>query len=326
MRVSIIIPTSNRRETVLRTVDAVLRQGYPASDCEIIVVVDGGSDGTAEALRAFDSERRLRIVEQENRGPASARNEGFRAADGELLIFLDDDMICSPGWLRAHILAHASSGGEEFVGMGGIYATPDGPPSLAADEFSNGIGTEYLLHRDSPDRPWPGNVWSFANTSIRRKSFESAGGFDERFRMREDCELGARLLKLGIRQRFVGDAVAYQHCDKSPERLVRDAERFAEYDVLFLKTHPGLLPHDFLAKIRCEARWKRAMRHWISRRVGLADVILRPVCAMGDRRQAPGALRKLALRALLFRSGLHWYSRMREIAGVPPEDLAGREL
>lgn len=221
MRVSVIIPTSNRRDTILRTVEAVLRQDYSASDCEIIVVVDGGSDGTAEALRKLDIESRLRIVEQENRGPAGARNSGLRVANGDLLIFLDDDMMCTPGWLRAHVAAHASSDGDEIAGMGAIYADPDDPPTLAADVFSNQIGAEYLLHRDSSDRPWPANVWSFANTSISRKKLESAGGFDERFRMREDCELGVRLLNSGIRQQFVGDAVAYQHCDKSPEQLVR---------------------------------------------------------------------------------------------------------
>jgi len=323
MRVSVIIPTSNRRETVLRTAQAVLRQDYPVPDCEIIVVVDGGGDGTAEALRRLDIESRLRIVEQENRGPASARNSGFQVANGELLTFLDDDMLCTPGWLRAHVAAHASSDGDEIVGMGAIYADPEDAPTLAADVFSNGIGSEYLLHRDCPERPWPKNVWSFANTSIRRKKLESAGGFDERFRMREDCELGARLLNAGMRQQFVADAVAYQHCDKSPERLVRDAERFAEYDVLFLETHPGWMPHDFLTKIKREGPWKMATRHWISRHLKLADAILRPVCEMGDGRPMPEVVRKLALRALLFRSGLHWYSRMREIAGVLPEDLIG---
>lgn len=323
MRVSVIIPTSNRRDTVLRTADAVLRQDYPASDREIIVVVDGDSDGTAVALRRFDVESQLRIVEQENRGPAGARNSGSRVANGELLIFLDDDMFCAPGWLRGHVTAHAGDDLNEIVGIGAIYVAADDAYSLAAEMFNDGLGAEFLLHRDFPDRPWPVNAWSFANTSISREKLESAGGFDERFRMREDCELGVRLLEAGIRQQFVGDAVAYQHCDKNPERLVRDAELFAECDVLFLEKHPGRMPHDFLTRIRRESWWKRAARHWISRHVGFADAILRPVCAMGDRRQLPGVLRKLALRALLFRSGLHWYSRMRDVAGVLPEDLIG---
>ena len=93
--------------------------------------------------------------------------------------------------------------------------------------------------------------------------------------------------------------------------------------MLFLEKHPGWMPHDFLTKIRSEGRWKRAARHWLSRHLGLADTILRPLCAMGHGWHVPGLMRRVALRALLFRSGLHWYRRVREIAGVLPEDLIG---
>jgi hypothetical protein len=139
--------------------------------------------------------------------------------------------------------------------------------------------------------------------------------------MREDCELGTRLLKAGMRQQFVADAVAYQRCDKTSEELVRDAERFAEYDLLFLKKHPGWMPHDFITRIRQEAPWKRSARHWLSRNLEFSDAILAPLCAMGNFRQMPRTFRRLALRALLLRCGLHWYRRMRDISGVLPEKL-----
>lgn len=321
MKVSVIIPTYNRRETVLRTVDSVIEQDFPHADYEIIIVVDGGSDDTAEALRSFDTKRRLRIVEQENRGLPGARNSGFRIAAGDLLVFLDDDMLCTREWLRAHVAAYESCRGSETVGLGAIYIAKDHPPSLAAEMFRMGQGGQFLLHRDSPDEPWPANVWSFANTSIPRRVLEIAGGFDERFRMREDCELGTRLLKAGLRQRFVPDAIAYQRCDKTARELVRDAELFAEYDLLFVKKHPGWMPHDFIAKIRQESSWKRSVRHLLSGHLRFSDAVLTPLCAMGERQQMPAPLRKLALRSLLLRCGLHWYSRMEKISGVRPEEL-----
>jgi glycosyltransferase involved in cell wall biosynthesis len=321
MRASVIIPTFNRRDTVLSTIQSVLEQNYARSDYEVIIVVDGGTDDTEQALRKFDTESRLRVLVQENRGLPGARNSGFRVASGELLIFLDDDMICTREWLRAHVAAHQLSSGRETVGLGAIYIPADHPSRLAAETFRLGQGAEFLRHRDNPDRLWPANVWSFANTSITRRLLESVGGFDERFRMREDCELGTRLLKAGMRQQFVADAVAYQRCDKTSEELVRDAERFAEYDLLFLKKHPGWMPHDFITRIRQEAPWKRSARHWLSRNLEFSDAILAPLCAMGNFRQMPRTFRRLALRALLLRCGLHWYRRMRDISGVLPEKL-----
>ena len=323
MKASVIIPTFNRRDTVLRAVRSVMEQDFSPSDYEIIVVVDGGTDGTADALRSFDTESRVRIVEQENRGLPGARNSGFRIATGELLIFLDDDMTCTREWLRAHGSAHSQAGDREIVGLGAIYVSDDHPPRLAAEMFRRGQGAEFVVHRECPERPWPANVWSFGNTSIRHGILNRLGGFDERFRMREDGELGVRLLKAGLRQQFVGGAVAYQRCDKSPEELVRDAERFAEYDVLFLKKHPGWMPHDFVAKIRAEGQWKRSLRRFLVKHLRLSDALLSPLCATGDRPRTPKAIRELALRALLFRCGLHWYRRITEISGELPEELAG---
>lgn len=321
MKVSVIIPTFNRRESVLRAVRSVFEQDFPGSEYEVIAVVDGGRDDTAQALRRMDSDRRLRIVEQENRGLPGARNSGARVANGELLVFLDDDMICTPGWLSAHVAAHESGAEGEIVGLGAIYIADDHPQNLAAEMFRIGQGSHFLSHRERPDDPWPANAWSFGNTSIKRLVLEALGGFDEQFRMREDCELGARLVKAGIRQRFVADGVAYQWCHKRPKELLRDAETFADYDLLFLKKHPGWMPHEFLTKIRRESSWKRAVRHWLSGHTGVVDAVLGPLCAIGDWIQMPGLVRKAALRALLFQCGLHWYGRMREISGVLPEEL-----
>ena len=91
--ISIVIPTANRPHSVVRTVRSVLQQDLPASEFELIVVVDGPDDGTAAALRSGDAGGRLRVIQlSENRGPSAARNAGWRAADGDLIIFVDDDM------------------------------------------------------------------------------------------------------------------------------------------------------------------------------------------------------------------------------------------
>ncbi len=318
MLASIVVPTCNRRESVLRTVRTLLRQNFPASEYEIIVVVDGAADDTAKVLRALGP--RVCVLEQENRGPAAARNRGARAASGELLIFVDDDMACVPELVAEHIAAHRANqqaGCAEIVGMGAIYAAPEGPRRLAAEHFNRGLGAPYLHQRDQPGEEWPENVWSFGNSSIRRAVLERAGGFDERFRMREDGELGVRLRAAGARQKFVAGAVAYQWCDKSPGELVQDAEKFAAADLLFMQTHPNATPHDFLRRVRWEGHWKGRMRLLLLAHPEMADVALTPLCALGER-FAP--LRELAVRALLLRCGLHWFHRVVELSGRSAEE------
>ena len=323
MQASVVVSTYNRRDSVLRTALTLLQQDFPFSEYEIIVVVDGSTDGTAKVLRALDP--RLCVLEQENRGLAGARNTGARAATGELLIFLDDDMACVPELIGRHVAAHFSrdhAGGVEiaglgpFVGMGAIYVAPDNPRNLAAEHFNRGLGSWYLRQRDHPGEAWPENVWSLANTSIRRDVLASAGGFDERFRMREDGELGVRLRAMGVRQKFVGGAVAYQRCDKSAGELVRDAEKFAAADLLFMRTHPDAMPHDYWRLARGETFWKRRLRLLLLAHPELADLVLAPLCALGERFRP---MRQAAVRALLLRCGLHWFHRVIELSGESAE-------
>jgi hypothetical protein len=163
-------------------------------------------------------------------------------------------------------------------------------------------------------------VWSFGNTSIRRAVAMAADGFDERFRMREDGELGVRLLNTGVRQQFVRGAVAYQRCGKSPGELVRDAEAFAASDLLFMRTHPGKAPHEFLQRIQLDGRCKRLVRRLLVAHPEMADLALAPLCALGERCDAAEAVRELAVRALLMRCGLHWYHRLLELSGTSPAE------
>ena len=287
------------------------------------MVIDGPDDGTAAAMRSLDAGSRLRVVELEkNRGPAAARNAGWQAATGALVIFLDDDMICTPELVGAHVAFHAGVADDhKLVGMGGVYASPEQQPGMAAETFLKGLGAVYVQHRSHPDEPWPIDVWSFANTSVARAMLERTGGFDERFRKREDAELGVRLLKLGVQQRFVSGAVAFQSSEKSVQELIHDAEVSGDCDLLFMQMHPGSIPHDFITHLRKEGLWKRRARQLLSTNLAFADFMLAPMCSLGEWRVIPRPLRNLAVRALLFRCGLHWYRKVSQTshteAGIP---------
>jgi len=95
--VSVIIPTFNRRKFVREAIDSVLAQDF--DDFELIVVDDGSTDGTAEALADYGN--RIRLIRQSNRGVSAARNTGIRASEAPLIALLDSDDLWRAGKLTA---------------------------------------------------------------------------------------------------------------------------------------------------------------------------------------------------------------------------------
>jgi glycosyltransferase involved in cell wall biosynthesis len=104
MTVSAIIPTYNRLAYIRRAVDSILAQTVPVD--EIIVVDDGSTDGTAEAVEQWFGDR-VRLIRQENTGVSGARRRGIREARGEWIAFLDSDDEWSPD--RNMLLSEAAS-------------------------------------------------------------------------------------------------------------------------------------------------------------------------------------------------------------------------
>src|SRR5579871_1681892 len=91
--ISVIIPTYNRREILGQTLQALGKQNYRSDRFEVLVTVDGSTDGTNLTLESLHLPFLVRTFYQTNRGPASARNVGIRNAKGDLVIFLDDDTV-----------------------------------------------------------------------------------------------------------------------------------------------------------------------------------------------------------------------------------------
>lgn len=177
----------------MRSLRTLFDQTYVAFKIEVVVVVDGATDGTANALRQLAPACSYRVIEQENRGLAGARNTGYRAASADLVLFLDDDMLCDPGMVAEHVRAH--EGENRVVVFGALFLSADSPKSLAAECFNDEIGAFHLVHQRSASVAWSETDCVFSNTSLRRALLDEVGGFDERFRMREDLELGLRLFR-----------------------------------------------------------------------------------------------------------------------------------
>lgn len=97
MKVSVVIPLYNKAEYIARTMQSVLMQTY--RNIEVIVVDDGSFDGGAQIIHNFHDSR-IKVIRQDNAGPAAARNRGLAAAKGEYIVFMDADDEWMSDFLR----------------------------------------------------------------------------------------------------------------------------------------------------------------------------------------------------------------------------------
>lgn len=311
MEISVVVPTYNRRKTVMRTLKTLFAQDLDPNRFEVIVVVDGSTDGTASELKQLRPMCDFRVIEQENRGLAGARNTGFRAAESGLVLFLDDDMLCDPGLVQAHL--HAHQGTDSMVAFGAIFLSPDSLPGLAAECFNREIGSSHLRRRSNPRLEWQLRECVFSNSSISRNRLEELGGFDEAFRMREDLEFGIRIFQTGIDPVPLPDAIAYQYYDKTSEDLIRDSKAFAEADMRLALKHPGTKLRGHIATLHSHDGLKSRVRELAAQSPAIADFVLRPACTLGEALFGVGPVRTLGVRALQARRRIHWLHRVREL-------------
>jgi len=179
--ISIIIPTYNRQLYLKKAIDSVVNQTYPYF--ELIVVDDGSDDETADLVAGYN--RDIVFIQQENKGPAAARNTGIRAARYEMLSFLDSD-----DWFAENKLAKQ-------------YAAMQTNPSFAISHtretwFRNGK----ILNQKAKHKKNGGNIFSqslklcavsMSTVMMRRGVLDTYGLFDEEFRCCEDYEFWLRI-------------------------------------------------------------------------------------------------------------------------------------
>lgn len=154
--VSVVIPLYNKKTTVARAVRSVL-DGV-VLPAEIIIVDDGSTDGSAKALEEIRSPL-LRVIRQQNKGAAAARNTGIREARGEFIAFLDADDVWLPDFLQT-VLALK----EKFPGAG-IYGT--------AYAVSQGDRIIPITSPDVPECPWEGVLGNLFKLFLNQTPFNS---------------------------------------------------------------------------------------------------------------------------------------------------------
>jgi glycosyltransferase involved in cell wall biosynthesis len=186
-RVSVILPTRDRKDLVEGAVRSVLAQTF--ADWELLIVDDGSVDGTAEALAPYLADGRVRLFRMGGNGEGAARNRGLREARGELVAYLDSDNLLFPGFLAGMVRAF-----DERPDLEAAYGV------LVADApyFE---GSPILWRPFDRERLMEGNTIDVGAFVHRRRLFEALGGFDEELTRLTDWDL---ILRYTERRSAVG--------------------------------------------------------------------------------------------------------------------------
>jgi len=198
-RLSIVIPTRNRRATLAETLAALDAQAVDANAVEMIVVDNGSQDGTADWIRARSGRLACRLLIEPRRGPAAARNRGIAASQGEVVLLLGDDMRAAGSeLLEHHVRLHDADRRPAYAVLGRVRWRQDRP----ATSFMRWLehGPQFAFHALEPGAVPAGPYFYTSHLSVKKTALEQVGGFDERFPFAavEDVEIGVRLERAGL--------------------------------------------------------------------------------------------------------------------------------
>ena len=189
--VSVIMPAYNVEPFIADAIRSVLNQTW--RDLELIVIDDGGTDGSYRAARrAAGADPRVRILRRENGGLSAARNTGLRASTAPVIALLDSDDMWAPAFLERQMAILASDPSVDIVtgNAWNLGGPQDGEPA-----------------RPQPDRRPQPDLTSiladeesiFVMSVFRRRVYEVIGGFDESLQTNEDYDFWLRAAIAGFR-------------------------------------------------------------------------------------------------------------------------------
>ncbi|MFM7360809.1 MAG: glycosyltransferase family 2 protein [Cyanobium sp.] len=305
MFLSVVIPTYNRLPILRKCLAALEQQRLeaPLDRYEVVLVDDGSTDDTVRWLDANATRLpHVRLIRQEHGGPAEGRNRGVEAAHGDVIVFIDSDLVVTSDFLLCHARALEAewrrSGERLCFTYGAVINTAnfDDPTSEP--------------HKPT-DLSWA--YFATGNVAIDRRVLERSGLFDTGFRLYgwEDLELGERLRRMGVRLIRCPEAVGYHwHPPLSLEqipRLIEVERQRAKMGLVFYRKHPTRR-----VRFIIQYTWLHRLL-WELLTVGglLNERSLRPVLAWLIRHGRPGLamellrlpLNRLGVRALFDEAG-----------------------
>jgi glycosyltransferase involved in cell wall biosynthesis len=257
---SVIIPTYNRKQDLLRCLNRFHDQSTEAR-YEVLVIDDGSDDGTENLMREHGKSFPFPFSYHKNpgKGPAAARNFGIDMAQGEIILFIGDDIFMgSSRFLDHHVRGHQREYPDsEHALLGYTTWSPDLPISPYMRWLEGGGPQFNYLGLERGDLT---DFWHFytCNISLKR-SFVGSDRFDERFPYAafEDVEFGYRLHLRGLKLVFSKEALAYHHHMTTLASSRQRAYLAGKSAAVLESIHPGLLEQT----VKRERTIKRRILH-----------------------------------------------------------------
>ncbi|MEM7548231.1 MAG: glycosyltransferase family A protein [Bacteroidota bacterium] len=225
LRFSVIIPTYNGASKISNCINSLSQQSF--LPFEIIIVIDGSTDNTKQVVSGNEKKVPIKIIDQQNKGRAGARNTGAKIAKGDYLVFFDDDVVLQKATLSAFKVKIQYS--DVIVGS---------LKEKATDETSSNFA-EYCsyLHQkwDTFEEGFLNKPYITANNFLIKKSiFMAHGMFNEKLSDAEDFELAVRLFEDNI-QIYYSPSIVVEH------ELFKSFEQYIERQIEYRKASKSLL-------------------------------------------------------------------------------------
>lgn len=225
-KISVVICTFNRASILVQSILSLDNQeNMNPGDYEIVVIDDGSTDDTAKMVQELHTETPLRYYFKDWGGRSEARNLGIEKAKGDIIVFVDDDVIAPRQFLISHLAQY--NGNNKIVVRGPIVNVRK--PELIPD-FKP--GAEYFSSA----------FFCTCNASTHKKTLEDIGGFDTDFKEYgfEDNEIGWRLRQAGCAYVFSMDAYIFHykpHLGESLEKMKKRAQEMGRSAYIYYSKH-----------------------------------------------------------------------------------------
>jgi glycosyltransferase involved in cell wall biosynthesis len=224
-RISVVVCSYNGAYTIRQCFEGLRRLDYP--NYEVIVVNDGSTDATGAIATSYG----YRVINTKNNGLSSARNTGFKAAEGEIIAFVDDDAYPDPDWLKYLAATFLTT---DCAGVGGPNLAPSGDGQIADCVANSPGGPLNVLLSDQVAEHLPG-----CNMAFRKSCLEAIGGFDPLFRSAgDDVDLCWRIQQKGWWLAFSPGAMVWHHRRNSIRAYWKQQKGYGNAEALLEQKWP----------------------------------------------------------------------------------------
>jgi GT2 family glycosyltransferase len=233
--ISVVIPAYNAEALISKCLDSLLKQTIDQTKYEIIVVDDGSTDATADVVQSFEN---VRLIKQNNQGPAAARNNGAANAKGDIILFTDSDCVPAINWIEEMIRPFNDD--AEIVGVKGIYKTDQ------KELIARFVQAEYEDKYDVLKRDQYIDFVDTYSAGFKRKVFLEFGGYDTSFPVAcaEDVELSFRMFSRGYKMVFNPNAVVSHRHPATLTGYLKKKYKFAFWRILAVRKNPNKIIKD----------------------------------------------------------------------------------